>query len=92
MTGRLKILRFGKGWDNSNAQMPANAGKQRDLDCACFVRLLIGRNRSASDALTFRQPLDQSAPDQGCGMDKNILAMAIRRYETVPLLGAVPFD
>ena len=41
--------------------------------------------------LTFRQ-LTQSAPIKRRGMHEDILAAAILRYETEPLLRVVPFN
>jgi hypothetical protein len=41
--------------------------------------------------LTFRQ-LIQSAPIEGRGMNEDVLAPSVCRYETKPFLDVVPFD
>jgi hypothetical protein len=41
--------------------------------------------------LTFRQ-LTQPAPIERRGMNEDILAAAVRRYETEPFFDIVPFD
>src|SRR4029077_21154473 len=43
-----------------------------------------------SHTLTFRQ-LTQSAPIEGRGMNEDVLATTILRYETKPLFDIVPF-
>jgi len=44
-----------------------------------------------SHTLTFRQ-LTQSAPIEGRGMNEDVLATAILRYETESLFDVVPFN